>query len=240
MLLSVLVPVHNEEASVLPLVAEIAAVLRSIAASELLFVDDGSDDQTLRRLIEARKEHFAGLRILHHPMRRGQSTALWSGAHAARGEWLATLDGDGQNDPADLPKLLEIALGGNDGIFPGLVIGHRRRRRDNIVRRISSVAANSVRSWLLGDATPDTGCGLKVIRRDLFLSLPYFDHMHRFLPALVQREGAAVVSTPVGHRPRRAGTPHYGILNRTWAGVVDTAGVRWLQRRDRRGEAREV
>lgn len=240
MVLSVLVPVHNEEANVLPLIAEIAAVLKSVAAAEVIFVDDGSDDQTLTRLLESRHGHFAGMRIVQHPIRRGQSTALWSGARAARGEWLATLDGDGQNDPADLPKLLEVALGGYDGVFPGLVIGHRRRRRDTIIRRISSVTANRVRSWLLRDATPDTGCGLKVIRRDLFLSLPYFDHMHRFLPALVQREGAAVVSVPVGHRPRRSGTPHYGIANRAWAGVLDTAAVMWLQRRDRRCAAREV
>jgi len=237
---SVVVPVHNEQDNVLPLVEEIAQVLPALPAAEVIFVDDGSSDQTLARLQEARQRFLPQLRILQHPNQQGQSTALWHGAVAAVGEWLATLDGDGQNDPKDLLKLVWMALKGGEGGPVGLVIGHRQQRHDSFLRRVSSRIANGFRGWLLKDGVPDTGCGLKVLRRALFLSLPYFDHMHRFLPALVQREGAAVVSVPVGHRPRRAGTAHYGVGNRAWVGLVDTAGVRWLQRRHRRGAVREL
>ncbi len=238
--MSVVVPVHNEQDNVLPLVEEIAQVLPTLPTAEVIFVDDGSDDETLARLQEARQRFVPQLRILQHPTQQGQSTALWHGAHAAVGKWLATLDGDGQNDPRDLVALLQVALKAGEGAPVGLVIGHRQQRHDAFLRRVSSRIANGVRDWLLKDGVPDTGCGLKVMPRALFLSLPYFDHMHRFLPALVQREGAAVISVPVGHRPRRTGTAHYGVGNRALVGLVDTAGVKWLQRRHRRGAVREL
>jgi dolichol-phosphate mannosyltransferase len=159
--------------------------------------------------------------------------------HAARGRLVATLDGDGQNDPADIPRLLarHAAEGGGDAL---LVAGHRTNRRDTAVTRLSSRIANSVRGALLRDHTPDTGCGLKLFPRDLFLRLPYFDHMHRFLPALVIRAGGRVVSEPVGHRARTRGRSHYGVWNRLWVGIVDLLGVLWLIRRARTPEAREV
>lgn len=240
LVVSVIVPMHNEQENAAPLLEEIARVLPRLPAAEVICVDDGSTDATCERLLAVRRQLLPHLRIIQHTEQRGQSTALWSGARAARGVWLATLDGDGQNDPDEIPKLLAVAVQESEGAPLGLVIGHRQQRHDSFVRRLSSRIANRFRGRLLNDGTPDTGCGLKVIRRDLFLSLPYFDHMHRFLPALVQREGAVVVSAPVGHRPRRSGTPHYGVGNRAWVGLVDTLAVRWLQRRDRRGAVREL
>jgi len=163
----------------------------------------------------------------------GQSTAIATGVRHARAPLIATLDGDGQNDPADIQLLwqrwqAEHAAGDT---APLLLVGWRVQRRDTALRRLSSRVANGVRSRLLGDATPDTGCGLKVFPRELFLRLPFFDHLHRFLPALAQREGGQVVSMPVSHRARPAGTSKYGIHNRLWVGIVDLFGVMWLQRR---------
>ena len=158
-----------------------------------------------------------------------------TGVKAARGTWIATLDGDGQNDPADIPRMLARAeaeaAGGNAAI---LVAGHRVTRKDSWVKRRSSRIANRVRAWLLRDATPDTGCGLKVFPRALFLDLPAFDHMHRFLPALVLRQGGRVVSEPVNHRPRVRGTSNYGTLDRLAVSLFDLVGVAWLQRRWKR------
>jgi len=170
--------------------------------------------------------------VLHHN-NCGQSTAVRSGVRSARGATIATLDGDGQNDPADIAALVARwrELRGADALRPVLIAGWRSRRNDSWIRRISSRVANAVRSRLLGDSTPDTGCGLKVFGRDDFLALPYFDHMHRFLPALVRRAGGLVESVPVAHRPREHGQSHYGIHNRLWVGLVDLCGVMWLQRR---------
>ena len=148
---------------------------------------------------------------------------------AAHGTWIATLDGDGQNDPADIPALLARAQAG--GQAPFLVAGHRTRRQDSRVKKLSSRAANAIRARMLRDATPDTGCGLKVFERAAFLDLPAFDHMHRFLPALFIRAGGQVVSVPVGHRPRTRGASKYGTLDRLWVGIFDLIGVAWLQRR---------
>jgi dolichol-phosphate mannosyltransferase len=147
---------------------------------------------------------------------------------------VATLDGDGQNDPADLKRLLE-AIAGSATPGPALVIGNRITRRDTWLRRVSSRVANGVRSRLLGDGTPDTGCGLKLFHRATFLELPFFDHMHRFLPALFQRQGTGVISVPVGHRPRTRGQSKYGVGNRLWVGIVDLFGVMWLRTRFRPG-----
>ena len=238
MQISVVVPVRNEQDNILPLLAEIHAALEGRADFEVIYVDDGSSDATPARLADAMRQH-PRLRVLAHRESCGQSTALMTGFRAARGEWIATLDGDGQNDPADIPKLV-AARDGAQGASLQLVAGYRRKRQDNWLKRISSRVANGVRSRLLGDATPDTGCGLKLIRRSVCLELPYFDHMHRFLPALVQRNGGATLSVEVNHRPRTRGTSNYGMFDRLWVGIVDLFGVMWLQRRLRKSTVREI
>ncbi|MBS8270735.1 glycosyltransferase family 2 protein [Halomonas litopenaei] len=222
---SVVIPAHNEAANLPTLLDEVERAL-SHQAYEVIVVDDGSDDDTWPLLV-ARAHRQDTLRPLHHRGSAGQSTALWQAARHARGEWLATLDGDGQNDPADIPALLEAAKAAR----VDLVGGHRVTRQDSALKRLSSRVANAVRARLLGDGAPDSGCGLKVIRRQAFLSLPYFDHMHRFLPALVAAQGGRCLSHPVNHRPRGAGRSHYGLGNRLWVGIIDLVGVRWLQRR---------
>lgn len=235
-LLSAVVPVRNEGANILPLVAEIRAALAGLDA-EIVYVDDGSTDDTAQRLAEAAGQPGASLTRRRHLRSCGQSAAICTGVRAARGGWIATLDGDGQNDPADIPALLARAQAEEDaGRGPILVAGHRTTRRDTWAKRASSRVANRVRARLLGDATPDTGCGLKVFRREAYLELPHFDHMHRFLPALILRAGGRVVSVPVRHRPRLRGRSNYGVLDRLWAGVFDLAGVYWLQRRWQRPE----
>jgi dolichol-phosphate mannosyltransferase len=233
--LSIAVPVRNEQDNVLPLIEEIHAALADRVEFEVVYVDDGSSDATPARLAEA-MARFPRLRVLRHRESCGQSTALSTAVRAARGEWIATLDGDGQNDPADIPKLMAARDGAAD---VALFAGYRKARRDTWVKRISSRIANGVRSSLLGDATPDTGCGLKLFRRATFLELPYFDHMHRFLPALVQRAGGRTVSVEVNHRPRSRGVSNYGTLDRLWVGIVDLFGVMWLKRRSRRPQVSE-
>jgi len=230
---SVVVPVHNEAGNISPQVEETFSVLQPrLARFEVIYVNDGSTDATAVELLEARARHGNGLRIVNHFTVCGQSTAILTGVEAARHDWIVTLDGDGQNDPADIPRLLESARasGGTDI----LVCGHRVDRQDTWLRRASSRVANTVRRGLLNDGTPDTGCGLKAFPRQLFLDLPYFDHMHRFLSALVLRQGGQVVSIPVSHRRRERGHSKYGLRNRLWAGIIDMLGVAWLQRRDRR------
>jgi dolichol-phosphate mannosyltransferase len=234
--LSVVVPVRNEAENILPLVEEIHAALKDRLEFEVVYVDDGSSDATPARLAEA-LARFPRLRVLAHAKSCGQSAALMTGVRAARGEWIATLDGDGQNDPADIPKLLAMRDGSAN---VSLVSGYRKKRQDSAVKRLASRIANGVRSSLLGDATPDTGCGLKLIRRATWLELPFFDHMHRFLPALVQRAGGATLMVEVNHRPRTRGRSNYGVLDRLWVGIVDLFGVLWLKRRAARPEVREV
>lgn len=239
--LSVVIPVRNEAENILPLLAEIHAALEGRGEFEVIYVDDGSTDETPRILAEA-QGRYPRLRVLAHAASCGQSAAVVTGFRAARGEWIATLDGDGQNDPADIPKLLAErdavlsgpAAGGAASSPLQLVAGYRRKRQDTWLKRISSRVANGVRSRLLGDATPDTGCGLKLIQRQAVLELPVFDHMHRFLPALVQRNGGRTISVEVNHRPRTRGTSNYGMFDRLWVGIVDLFGVMWLQRRVRR------
>jgi len=233
--LSLVIPVFDEQDNVQPLLDEVRAALDGRFDYEVIFVDDGSRDATLARLT-ALKADCPRLRVLHHRHNAGQSAALLSGLRAARAPWVATLDGDGQNDPADIPALYEVALA-DDGLW--LVGGWRRRRRDTWLKRLSSRVANRVRAALLGDATPDSGCGLKLLRREAVLQLPRFDHMHRFLPALVLREGGAVRSVPVNHRPRARGASKYGLFNRLWIGIVDLLGVMWLRRRGLRVDVTE-
>ena len=237
--LSIVVPVRNEADNILPLLAEIHAALENRGEFEVVYVDDGSSDATPVRLAEA-LALYPCLRVLAHPMSCGQSAALMTGVRAARGEWVATLDGDGQNDPADIAKLLAARDAATQPNDLQLIAGYRKTRRDSWLKRISSRVANAVRSRLLGDATPDTGCGLKLIARAVYLELPFFDHMHRFLPALVQRNGGATLSVEVNHRPRTRGQSNYGVFDRLWVGIVDLAGVMWLKRRARHPEATEV
>ena len=232
--ISVVVPVHNESLNVARLLDEIESALTGTARFEAVFVDDRSSDDTARILADYAKAHPWLVVVLHRD-NCGQSTAVRTGVREARGEVIATLDGDGQNDPADIPALLARwrALRQSGLQQPVLIAGWRAKRRDTWLRRLSSRIANGVRSRLLGDATPDTGCGLKLFAREDFLALPYFDHMHRFLPALIRRAGGTVESVQVAHRPRKHGQSHYGIHNRLWVGLVDMAGVMWLQRRAR-------
>ena len=226
--LSVVVPVRNEQDNVQPLIAEICAALNGVIDYEIIYVDDGSTDDTLARLKALQTQH-PQLRILRHAKSCGQSTAVRTGVKAARYDWIATLDGDGQNDPADIPKLLAAIT---DGVE--LVGGNRRKSRcDTWVKRVSSIIANGVRSRMLNDSTPDTGCGLKVFSRAAFLDLPYFDHMHRFLPALIKRRGGKILSVGVSHRAREYGQSNYGTIDRLLVGIVDLFGVAWLQRRAR-------
>lgn len=235
--LSVVVPVHNERDNIVPLIEEIVAALRGRVVLEIVYVDDASRDDSLAVLREARRR-FPELRVLRHLSQSGQSTAVRTGVKAARGAWIATLDGDGQNDPADIPKLLAARDAGEAAVK--CYAGWRVDRRDDALKRVSSKVANAVRSRILRDATPDTGCGLKLFEREAFLELPYFDHMHRFLPALFQRAGWQVRSVPVNHRPRTRGTSKYGMWNRLWVGIVDLRGVGWLIRRARRTAVEEL
>ncbi len=230
---SVVVPACNESENVEPLAREIDAALAG-RAYEMIFIDDGSTDDTVA-VLKRLKTSLPTLRVLSHSFRSGQSAAVASGVRAARGPWIATLDGDGQNDPADIPKLIaarDAAENRNVRLFMG---NRTASRQDTAYRKLQSRIANGVRSSLLGDGTPDTGCGIKLFSREMFLELPRFDHMHRFLPALFQRHGSRVVSVPVSHRPRTRGTSKYGMLNRLWVGVIDIIGVMWLRRRYKSG-----
>ncbi len=232
--LSVVVPVRNEEDNVADLIFEIRKSLKNKINYEIIYVDDGSTDQTYKNLINLQKT-YKELRVVRHQKSFGQSTAVRTGVKYAKFNWIATLDGDGQNNPDDIPQLLNALKEGVE-----LVGGNRRHsRRDTWIKRISSVIANSVRGWMLQDDTPDTGCGLKLFSRDAFLDLPYFDHMHRFLPALIKRRGGLIVSVPVSHRQRSHGQSNYGTIDRLLAGIVDIFGVAWLQRRSKLPQIRK-
>jgi dolichol-phosphate mannosyltransferase len=235
--LSVVVPVYNEEGNVAPLVGEIVAALRGLVDFEIVYVDDLSRDGTLDAL-RGLKAQVPELRVLRHLANSGQSTAIRTGVKAARGAWIATLDGDGQNDPADIPKLL--AERGKSAPDVKLFAGWRVDRRDSGSKRWASKWANAIRSRMLRDSTPDTGCGIKLFEREAFLDLPYFDHMHRYLPALMQRAGWKTVSVPVNHRHRASGVSKYNNLNRALVGVRDLRGVAWLIARSRRTGTEEV
>lgn len=235
--LSVVVPVFNERDNVAPLVGEIVAALRGRVPFEIVYVDDCSKDDSfavLSQLMASTPE----LRVLRHVVQSGQSTAIRNGVKAARGAWIATLDGDGQNDPADIPKLLAA----RDVADPQLKLfaGWRVQRRDSGSKRWASKIANAIRSRLLHDETPDTGCGIKLFERAAFLELPYFDHMHRYLPALIKRAGWESVSVPVNHRERATGVSKYNNLHRAWVGLADLRGVGWLIKRSKVSNAVEV
>ena len=225
---SIVVPVRNEADNVAPLIAEIATALDGRWPYEIIYVNDGSTDATAER-ISALMEQRGNLRQLRHEKSSGQSAAVRSGVRAARGGIVATLDGDGQNNPAFLPDL--IAAIENGGSRVGLAAGQRVGRKDTGFKKLQSRIANGVRSAILRDGTRDTGCGLKAFRREVFLMLPYFDGLHRFLPAMVRREGYEVAYVDVIDRPRRSGVSNYGFFDRLWIGIMDLAGVWWLIRR---------
>ncbi|MEO5559522.1 MAG: glycosyltransferase family 2 protein [Dokdonella sp.] len=235
--LSVVVPVFNERDNILPLIGEIAAALRGRADFEIVYVDDASKDDSVDVLTKA-KGNFPELRVIKHLSQSGQSTAIRNGVKAARGAWIATLDGDGQNDPADIPKLLAMRSESPPAIK--LFAGWRVKRQDSGSKRWASKWANAIRSRLLHDDTPDTGCGIKLFERAAFLDLPYFDHMHRYLPALMQRAGWKVLSVPVNHRARGTGVSKYNNLNRALVGIADLRGVGWLIKRSRRTTTQEL
>jgi dolichol-phosphate mannosyltransferase len=227
--LSIVIPVKNEVENIAPLVAEIRATLDGLVVYEILYVDDGSEDGTAAQISRLAAE-TPQLRLLRHERTCGQSAAIRTGVRAARAGWVATLDGDGQNDPADIRDLWRLCRAAPP-TPPVLITGYRERRQDSWEKRSVSRIANRIRRRLLADDTPDTGCGLKLFPRSLFLDLPYFDHMHRFLPALVLREGGRVHSVRVNHRPRGEGISKYGVFDRLGVGIVDLLGVMWLKRR---------
>ena len=225
---SIVVPVRNEAENIAPLIGEIAAALDGRWVYEIIYVNDGSTDATAERLAAIMKQR-KNLRQIRHAVSSGQSAAIRSGVRAARGAIVATLDGDGQNNPVFLPELISALE--KDGERVGLVAGQRVGRKDTGFKKFQSRAANAIRSSILHDGTRDTGCGLKAFRRDVFLMLPYFDGLHRFLPALMRREGFDIAYVDVIDRPRRSGVSNYGFFDRLWIGVMDLAGVWWLIRR---------
>jgi len=227
--ISVVVPVRNEAGNIAPLVEEIAAALAGMPF-EIVYVNDGSTDATAKELLSLMASR-PWLRQLKHAVSCGQSAAVRTGVANARAPVVVTLDGDGQNNPAFIPKLLAALESAGPGT--GLIAGQRVGRKDTGFKKFQSRIANSVRSSVLRDGTRDTGCGLKAFRRDLFMSLPYFDGLHRFLPALVRREGYAIGYVDVVDRPRRAGVSNYGMWDRLGIGILDLAGVWWLIRRKR-------
>lgn len=232
MRISVVIPAKNEEENLKPLIEEIYQSLHALPHFEIVYVDDGSTDNTYQNLLYLKKHGFDKLRVFRHKRSVGQSTAIWTGVNYADGELIVTLDADGQNDPADIPLLLEEAAQ-----FPlgshFCIAGYRKNRKDTAWKRFQSQIANGVRRKVLGDDTPDTGCGLKVFPKQTYLCLPYFEHMHRFLPALIRRQGGSIRIVEVNHRDRKFGRSKYNMLGRLGVGLIDMAGVYWLQKRNK-------
>ncbi|MEI7796974.1 MAG: glycosyltransferase family 2 protein [Methylococcaceae bacterium] len=240
MTISIVVPVHNEAENINPLVNEIIAALHDFADYEIIYIDDGSQDDTLK-VLKTAQQTIPNLRVLHHEKSCGQSAAIYTGIKAAKFPVIATLDGDGQNNPRDILNLhTNLTVRREDNPKLVMIAGWRNQRNDSAWRLFSSKFANGIRSRLLGDATPDTGCGLKVFMRDAALQLPFFDHYHRFLPALMLRAGYQIVSIPVTHRARERGVSNYGTLDRLWVGISDIAGVIWLKTRMKLTEVSEI
>lgn len=236
---SFVIPAKNEQGNIRPLVTEIAQSTPSEVAFEIIYVDDGSTDGTLNELRSLARELPVNLRVVQHQSSMGQSTAIMTGVRYARHEWIITLDADGQNDPADIPSFITLAAQQPIG-SDFCIAGYRKNRKDTAWKRFQSRIANRVRQRLLKDDTPDTGCGLKLIPRSTFLALPYFDHMHRFLPALVKRLGGRILVVEVNHRDRNCGASNYTMLSRLGVGIVDLFGVIWLLRRAKCPQPQEI
>ena len=229
--LSIVVPVYNEEQNIEKLIDEITNSIKDINY-EIVVVDDNSGDRTVSFLQKIQLENKR-LRIIKHKKNYGQSFAVRSGVKNSRSSWIATLDGDGQNDPADIPELYLALIQQNSKNNNVLIAGHRVHRKDSRLKKISSKYANIIRSNLLKDEAPDTGCGLKLFSKEFFLDLPSFNHMHRYIPALFLSRGGRIVSLEVNHRSREKGESKYGFNNRFWVGIKDLLGVRWLQKRSK-------
>lgn len=237
--LSVVVPLKNEAENVAFVTEGIAAACAELAPYEIVYVDDGSTDDTAARIL-ALREAFPAVRLVRHPASAGQSAAIHTGVGFARGRVICTLDGDGQNPPAEILKLVARLDGAGFPEGVALVAGQRVGRQDSASKRWASRAANGIRQGILKDDTRDTGCGLKLIRRDVFLALPYFDHMHRYLPALVARDGWRTLHVDVAHAPRHAGRSNYANLSRALVGIYDLVGVAWLIKRKKKARGTEV
>lgn len=225
--ISIVIPARNEAGNIGALVRAIDAAMAGLRPVEIIVVDDGSTDATGAEVLGLGLPH---VRLIRHPQSGGQSAAVHSGVKAAQGAIIATLDGDGQNPPEELPRLVAPLLADKTGRI-GLVAGQRVKRQDTWSKKIASRLANALRGWLLKDGTRDTGCGLKAFRREAFLALPFFNHMHRYLPALFARDGWQVAHVDVSHRARGAGRSNYSNLQRALVGAVDLLGVAWLLRR---------
>ena len=235
---SIVIPMHNEADNVAPLVSEVLASFTDDVSYEVIVVDDASTDDTFGRAKSLTTKHPM-VRVIRHVANAGQSAAVHSGVLAAKGGVVCTLDGDGQNPPSELVKLYRPILSDESGAL-GLVAGQRVRRQDTVSKRLASRLANGIRAWMLKDGTRDTGCGLKGFRRDAFLALPYFDHMHRYLPALFKRDGWGVTLVDVSHRERQAGHSKYNNFQRAMVGIHDLIGVAWLIRRRKKSHAEET
>lgn len=228
--ITVVVPVMNEEGNLADLIAEIQSAATRCPITEIVYIDDGSTDKTFE-ILKSLQQQYPMLRVLQHDRRSGQSTGLWTGIKAATNEVIATLDGDGQNDPADIPLVYDIYKSKTIDGTKIMVAGQRKKRQDNLGRRLSSRFANNLRSFLLRDNTRDTGCSLKMFTRTDYLNLPFFNHMHRYLPALMIRDGVQIAHVDVSHRARTAGVSKYTNFGRALVGIADLMGVMWLQRR---------
>lgn len=235
---SVAIPAKNEQGNIGPLIKEIHAALVGRYQFEIVLTDDGSDDDTVNEALTTATQLGCALHVVSHVQSCGQSTALCSAVNYSQGEWIATLDADGQNDPADLPAMLEQAGKIDNPHF--CIAGYRKNRKDTAWKRFQSRLANRVRQRLLHDGVPDSGCGLKVFPRATFRQLPYFDHMHRFLPALIRRIDGEIVVHEVNHRDRQMGVSKYNAWNRMWVGISDIRGVMWLIRRAKHPQIKTV
>ena len=227
--ISVVIPIYNEEGNIINLIDELIPIVDKIGG-EIIIVDDNSNDASRDLILKKKNNVNIEILLLQHAKQYGQSAGLLTGIKAAKNDLIVTLDGDGQNDPKDINSMLKVWEDNNENSYL-LVIGHRQNRKDNWSRRYASLMAKRFRKFILKDSTPDSGCGIKVFSRNLFLSLPYFDHIHRFLPALTRRHGGSVISHIVSHRNRSSGVSKYSNWQRFRVGLIDLYGVSWLIKR---------